>query len=206
MVGLIGNRRGRLVERQLGDGSKIRLIIYLDYLFVFKRTVAGDTVKGKRKHPLLHLVRGLTLINHLVDLDITRADKRLAVNDDELVKRLAILDTDGFCADNDAGIDLVENALSKDRIVFACSIGNTNQILVLTGLSGVNPMAVGDIFMGDILTNLIAQRMIIDNFLTVGRFQQGRSRTMVYQTLILFYDTGNGRNVVGCQIRHLFLR
>ena len=97
---------------------------------IVQRAVAGDTVRSRKAASTAPSVHGRTLIDDPVHLEVTRADKRLAVGDGELVKRLAVQHADGISAGNDAGTDLVKNTLGKDRIVWRASIGNIEQFLM----------------------------------------------------------------------------
>ena len=157
---------------------------------IFETARAGDTVETEREHPLLQAVRGLTLIDDAVDLDVARTEERLAVGDGQLVKRLTMLNTPGRTARHVAGIDLVENTFGIDRIVFQRSIGRGEQLLVFVGLSGAYPMAVGDLGI-----TLGTQRMVVDIRLVFIVFQLARGRTVVYQTSFLSHVAGNGGNL-----------
>lgn len=95
--------------------------------------VAGNLIECKRQYPRLQILRGFTLIDNLIDLDITGADKRLAVSDGEFGKRLTIAYRLAIAASDDASINSVENTLCIDWIVLAGSISLRTQILAHIG-------------------------------------------------------------------------
>ena len=135
-------------------------------LMIFETARAGDTVETEREHPLLQAVRGLTLIDDAVDLDVARTEERLAVGDGQLVERLTMLNASGLAARHVAGIDLVENAFRIDGVVIQRSIGRGDQLLVFVSLSGAYPMAVGNLGI-----TLGTQRVVVDIRLVFIVFQ-----------------------------------
>ena len=97
--------------------SDVGHVVLYYRLIVGKRAVAGYLSECKRQYPLLDTLRGFTLIDNPIDLDIAGAGKRLAVSDGEFSQRLAIGHRLAFVTCGDAGIDPVEDALCIDRIL-----------------------------------------------------------------------------------------
>ena len=96
--------------------SNVGHVVLFYRLIVGKLAFAGNLIECKRQYPLLDALRGFTLIEDPVDLDITGAGKRLTVGDGEFSQRLTIGHRLAMVTRGDAGIDPVEDALCIDRI------------------------------------------------------------------------------------------
>ena len=156
--------------------AKVWHVVIFYRLMVGELAIAGNLSECKRQYPLLEVLGGFTLIDNTVDLDITGADKRLAVSDGELGKRLAIGHRLAMATCDDAGINPVENALRTDRIVVKHGLSTLQQLLVLLcRQSSTNPYAVFHLrFIADSV-----QRTVVDNRLIGSVAQYARSRTVV---------------------------
>ena len=198
-IGIIGDGGGLIGKRQPLGCPDLRHIIHSFQLTIFEGATAGNTVKGKWKHPLLGIAHDTALIDDLLDIHIARTDERLAVNKGELVERSTSLHTDGITTHYDAGIDLVENAICIDWIVFTCSLGKSHLLAVLTRRLGTNPDGVFDIF-----RTHVTQRMAVDDFLIAGTLQFARGRTVVNHSTFRCQVTDKGSNALLFQ-RLLFL-
>ena len=105
-----------VAEGQRVDRSGLWLVVLFYHLTVGERAVAGNLSECKRQYPLVVELRGLTLVDNLLDLDVAAADERLAIGDGEFGQRLAMGHRLALVASDDAGVNPVEDALCIDRI------------------------------------------------------------------------------------------
>ena len=105
-----------VAEGQRVDWSGLWLVVLFDHLTIGERAVTGNPVECKRQYPLVVELRGLTLVDNLLDLDVAGAEERLAVDDGEFVQSLVMGHRLALVACDDAGVNPVEDALCIDRI------------------------------------------------------------------------------------------
>ena len=147
-----------------------------------KRAFTGNLIECKRQYPRLQILRGFTLIDNLIDLDVTGAYKRLAVGDGEFGKRLTITYPLAMVASDDASINPVEDALCIDRIVLTGNTSLRAQVLALIGRWRIaDPDAVGNLrgVADSIQWTIVENLNLLIGFVDNG--QNTRGRTVVHK-------------------------
>ena len=100
-------------------------------------------VEAEGQYPRLQTVRrSLALIDHLLHLDVGGATEGLAVDEGQLVERLAVFDAHRIATHHDAGGDSVEDTHCIDRVLLTYGICNASHGGRLSIIGGADPIAV----------------------------------------------------------------